>query len=348
MKIQQADVRLTASHTQREEKSRQESLLFWVGDRPPEVSNNVTQPSDNVSISPRAAEILANNAPKPEISHTIEQEYIPVDPKVRAIQRILEVLTGKKINIASMESLKGTSPEQAAPIQEGQDNSDRQGWGLEYDATVYTTEIEETAVQAVGIVQTMDGESISFSLNLEMFHSHTEKSSIQIRAGDAKLIDPLVINFDGKATELSDMAFSFDLDGDGSEEQVPFVGQGSGFLVLDKNQDGIVNNGLELFGPATGNGFDELAVFDQDGNGWIDETDPIFEKLRVWSRDAIGNLHLQNLSQRGIGAILLERVESPFSIKNEVGTLQGVVKETSVFLGEDGIVGAIQEIDLAV
>lgn len=60
-------------------------------------------------------------------------------------------------------------------------------------------------------------------------------------------------------------------------------------MALDVNYDGIINDGRELFGPRTGNGFLELAEFDIDGNNWIDENDPIFEKLRIWTLDEKGN-----------------------------------------------------------
>ena len=39
----------------------------------------------------------------------------------------------------------------------------------------------------------------------------------------------------------------------------------------------------------TGDGFKDLAMYDEDGNGWIDENDEIFSKLLIWSKDENGN-----------------------------------------------------------
>ncbi len=74
----------------------------------------------------------------------------------------------------------------------------------------------------------------------------------------------------------------FDLDGNGKIEEIYFPAKGSGFLAIDLNEDGIINNGFELFGPATANGFEELAKYDEDSNRWIDESNSIFLKLKIW------------------------------------------------------------------
>jgi len=99
-----------------------------------------------------------------------------------------------------------------------------------------------------------------------------------------KKVDPLVLNFEGNRAELTGAKFAFDLDQDGEQEHISFVGSGSGILVLDRNKDGIVNDGSELFGPSTGNGFNELASLDGDENGWIDENDAAYQDLSVWTR----------------------------------------------------------------
>lgn len=51
------------------------------------------------------------------------------------------------------------------------------------------------------------------------------------------------------------------------------VRPGGVFLALDKNGDSVINDGKELFGAATGQGFKELAIYDSDKNYWIDEND---------------------------------------------------------------------------
>lgn len=121
-----------------------------------------------------------------------------------------------------------------------------------------------------------------------------------------------------------------------------------GFLALDKNGDGKINDGAELFGPSTGSGFAELAQYNEDGNNWIDENDSIYERLRIWSRDAAGNDYLLALGEKGIGAIFVGSVETMFQLKDPSNTLLGQTMSTGIYLREDGQAGTVQQIDLAV
>jgi len=157
----------------------------------------------------------------------------------------------------------------------------------------------------------------------------------------------LALNFSGVA-ELTARRFSFDIDSDGRFDQIAFVGANSGFLALDRNRDGAINDGRELFGPATGQGFAELAEYDADGNQWIDENDPIYQNLRIWSKDAEGRDQLLALGQRGVGAIYLGHISTPFSFKDSQNALLGQLQDSRIFMRENGAAGVIQQIDLSV
>ncbi len=162
------------------------------------------------------------------------------------------------------------------------------------------------------------------------------------------MIDPLVIKLDNAPMEIPDQKFYFDLDCDGEEEEISKAMKGAGYLALDLNGDGVINNGRELFGPSTGNGFKELAQYDEDGNGWIDENDSIFEKLRIWTMDENGKAELYGLKKSDVGAIYLGKVNTNFYSYNNEHIAQGAIRETGVFLREsNGSAGAIMHIDLA-
>ena len=163
------------------------------------------------------------------------------------------------------------------------------------------------------------------------------------------LTDPLVINLESNSASVTDQKFFFDLDSDGKEEQISQLGAGSGFLAYDKNGDGIVNDGSELFGTKSGDGFADLADYDEDGNGWIDENDDIFQKLKVWTKDAEGNDKLLDLKEANVGAIYLGSADTQMHL-NDAYTNQtnAVIRKTGVFLRESGEVGTIQHVDLAV
>ena len=198
-------------------------------------------------------------------------------------------------------------------------------------------------------MRTSDGQEIRFDLSLTMSRSFHVESDTSLRLGDArKKQDPLVINFGGTAAQLTSQRFKFDLNADGNAEDINFVTGGSGFLAIDRNGDGKINNGSELFGTASGNGFADLALLDTDRNGWIDENDPAYAQLRVWTKDASGNDHLATLKQADIGALALASIGTPFDLKNGSNDLQGQIRSSGIFLHESGQAGTIQQVDLTV
>lgn len=210
------------------------------------------------------------------------------------------------------------------------------------------TEKEKLSVGTQGVITTEDGREINFLLELEMERSFVLEERFSEERVDRSLIDPLVINLHGGAAGLTNSSFSFDLNADGTEEEISFVAQGSGFLALDINNDGQINDGSELFGTQGQDGFSDLAKYDSDHNHWIDENDEIFNKLKVWTRDEEGNDQLTSLKDAGVGAIYLGSTSSSFDLTDDQNNLLGQVKRSGVFLFEDGTVSSIQELDIAV
>ena len=210
----------------------------------------------------------------------------------------------------------------------------------------YHNESEYTTFASSGLALTEDGRKISFGVELSMSRSFTAKFE-SITAESIIVTDPLVINIDSKYAGLTDVKFKFDLDNDGKTDDISFAGEGSGFLALDKDENGKIDNGSELFGTASGDGFADLAAYDEDGNYWIDENDSVYSKLKVWTKDSEGNDKLLNLKEANVGAIYLGSASTEFSIKNDANTLQGAVRKTGIYLKETGEVGTIQHVDLA-
>ena len=202
---------------------------------------------------------------------------------------------------------------------------------------------------ATGSIETQDGKSIAFSVSLNMSREFRMETNLSFRAGDPeKKVDPLVINFDGNAAELSQTRFAFDIDANGTTEQIATLKPGSGFLALDNNQDGVINNGSELFGPNSGNGFAELAKYDSDSNGFIDEADPIYDRLRIWQRHEDGSQQLIALGDKNIGAIYLGHATTPFQLRTADNRSLGEITDTGVYLTENGKTGTIQQINFSV
>jgi hypothetical protein len=261
---------------------------------------------------------------------------------------MLEFLTGEKIRVIDVDDLDA-SLEQSGTSTTSNVTQQSSGFGVEYDYSESYTETEQTNFSASGSVKTADGKEISFNIELSMARSYHEESSVSLRLGDAaKQVDPLILNFGGTAAQLSDQRFSFDLNSDGKQEQINSLKQGSGFLVFDRNNDGKINNGQEMFGPSSGNGFAELSALDDDHNGWIDENDNAYDKLQVWQGAGKDQGELQSLASAGVGAIALSHSITPFSIKNDANELLAEVRSTGLFLQHNGEAGTIQHVDLTV
>ena len=192
----------------------------------------------------------------------------------------------------------------------------------------------------------------SYEMNVDFSFSQefTKSQSSRIIIGDKKFVDPLVINYDEDVnpfSNISNLHFAFDLDSDGTTEMIPKLKQGAGFLALDKNENGKVDNGNELFGPNSNNGFAELALYDEDKNNWIDEKDAIFDKLKIWSIDENGNHSLVSLINKNVGAIYLGDIQSGFKYQSSIEQTNAVQKSNGIFVKEDGSsLGVINSIDI--
>jgi hypothetical protein len=217
-----------------------------------------------------------------------------------------------------------------------------------YENRFVYSEDETTSFSTSGTVTTADGRSLDINVSLIMSRSFTEATSNIMDYTQPVLCDPLVINLDSSPATVSDQTFYFDLDADGNEEELSMLNAGSGYLALDKNGNGVIDDGSELFGTASGNGFADLAAYDDDGNGWIDEADAIFSKLKIWSIDADGNSTLVGLGKAGVGAIYLGSSDTDFSLKSADNSTNAVIRKTGIFLYENGAAGTLQQVDLAV
>lgn len=216
-----------------------------------------------------------------------------------------------------------------------------------YRQETYVEEEEETAFSTKGIVQTEDGRTIQFDLNVQMSRSFQAYYGEQFQQVERRMVDPLVINLEGNVAGLQDQTFFFDLDADGVEEEISMLGRGSGYLALDKNGDGVINDGNELFGTKSGDGFADLAAYDSDGNGWIDENDEIWSKLLIWTKDENGKDRCYTLSEKNVGAICLANQETDFTLTSKDNVPNGRIRKTGIFLYENGYAGTIQHVDVA-
>ncbi|MEB3755114.1 calcium-binding protein, partial [Acinetobacter sp. MD2(2019)] len=167
------------------------------------------------------------------------------------------------------------------------------------------------------------------------------------RDGSYRVYDPLVFDLDGDGIEVTlankfDGAL-FDHDNDGIKTSTSWVNADDGLLVLDRNNDGLINNGGELFGDSTtlggnglaSNGYEALAFFDNNNDKKIDNNDEIFTQLSIWrdlNQDGVSQTEeLFSLESVGIKSISLD-------YKNTNTSLGGgnVLAQSGVYESMDG------------
>lgn len=357
MKVTASDILLSSERAFTKTLDVKESLRVWVGDRRPkfEGTGGTLGSAGSSAVVSISADAVKKRQPAREVRGNEYDDLGKESVKLLVLKKMLERLTGKEIKTIDPKDFE---PKEIDPdLQKLADNAQagtpspaapRAGYGVEYDYHERSVESEKVSFSAQGVILTADGKKIEISVDLSMSHTFVSEQNVSIRLGDAKMKDPLVINFDGAAAQVGDTTFSFDLDADGHADEMPTLTSNSGYLALDRNNDEKVNDGSELFGPATGQGLAELARHDGDGNHWIDENDFIFRNLRVWVRDGTGQSQLLTLGQAGVDAIYLGHVASSFDLKQSQENLLGRIQSTGVYLNEDGTAGTVQELDLVV
>lgn len=168
--------------------------------------------------------------------------------------------------------------------------------------------------------------------------------------------DPIILDLDGNGLETVGLASNvyFDHDGDGVLTKTGWVGQGDALLVWDRNANGAIDTGAELFGDFTPlpngtlapNGFAALAALDSNGDGVIDASDPLFAELKLWrdsSQDGqTGEGEMISLADAGIVALNLAN-----SVKNQGLPNGNTLAREGSFTRADGSTAGMGEFHFA-
>ncbi|EGW41916.1 hypothetical protein [Desulfosporosinus sp. OT] len=363
MKIASADVAMTSQYSFTEATVSLESFKLRVD----KGNTDVNQISfskleiDTFEISDQAKSLqmsLSQNGSVGKLNYqedSIAQLSESDKRKIELIENIIKRLTGKKIKLFIPEKNEINNPNINLNIKHLINIADIHrlqqpqsvGWRFVFNKSITHTESESTSFSAQAAIKTEDGRDINVDLQLNLSREFITKNEINMNT-DILKVDPLVVNYSASSASVTQEKYQFDIDANGTLDQISFAGPGSGFLSLDLNNDGIINDGKELFGPNSGNGFSDLANYDTDKNGWIDENDSIYEKLRIWTKDAEGNDQLFALGEKGIGAIYLGNVNTSFALKDTNNQMDAQVQKTGIFLREDGTAGTVQHVDLAI
>lgn len=271
--------------------------------------------------------------------------------KKRIIEQLIEQMMKKKMKV----KLYPNSNQKVEDSKNANNPYSKQlpniSWGFTYESTQEYYQKSSLDFSTQAKIKTSNGE---FNIDLKLSYSQEfyEVHKTRITIGASNFEDPLIINMQNNSGSLDsiskNMKFMFDLNSDGNKEEISLLKDKVGFLSLDKNKNGQIDNGNELFGANTGNGFAELKAYDKDGNNWIDENDSIFKDLRVWQKNEIGQDSLITLGEAGVGAIYLSSIGADFNYSQSIGNDNAKMKENSIFLKEDGGVGVVSSLDFRV
>lgn len=206
---------------------------------------------------------------------------------------------------------------------------------------VRTRESESCSFAASGNVCLADGSTRQFEVGYRMERS---EESTQVSIGTFR--DPLMLDFAAPLAALNPHSVDFDLDNDGATESMRMPAANAAVLFHDRNRNGVADNGSELFGPQSGDGFAELAQLDGDGNGWIDAGDAAYADLKLWQLGDDGASRVRSLAEAEISALATQSEETPFTLKED-GESVGQVRASGIWLGEKSGAGIVRQVDVA-
>lgn len=273
------------------------------------------------------------------------------DKSIFIMKLLLEKMTGKAFELFNPNEFMNQANEisnRANELQNGAGSQPPQNPEDLIMVEQYRFESESNQLSFSGSITLEDGSETHFNYAVGFSQKH-ESLSVEVMQRQ-ELKDPLVISFTSKPIELSNKRFEFDIDDDHKKDSIPLLEAGYGFLALDKNQDGTINSGSELFGALSGNGFADLANYDDDGNGFIDENDKVFSQLSVWIKNE-GDDKLVSLKEANIGAIGLQNAETPFTVRSNASDDDeklAIIRKSGFYLSENGKPGLIQQLDFIV
>ena len=168
-----------------------------------------------------------------------------------------------------------------------------------------------------------------------------------------KQASPLALDLDGDGVETTtvETGVYFDHDDNGFAEKSGWVGKDDGLLVRDINNNGLIDDGTELFGnnsvlssgEKAANGFEALADLDSNSDGVFNSSDAAWNQVKVW-RDAnqngeVDSGELLTLEQAGVSGINL-------NYENETTTDENgnQHKQTGTFIKTDGTTGSVHDV----
>lgn len=206
---------------------------------------------------------------------------------------------------------------------------------------------QNLAYQVQGVFDINDKE---LTLNYEFALSSEQVSYSKIEMTAAALKDPLIVQYGAQGLGDIKGQTAFSINQDNIVDSLPIFSGDIGYLVFDKNDNQQADDGSELFGPQSGQGFVELSQLDSNKNGFIDTEDEQFEQLYLWKPSDNASTPEQWLSLKDvkIQAISLSAINTPFDFYDDKGEIQAQLQQSSFAISESGQGRGVHQVDVRI
>ena len=360
MKINQSQVEIATHHQHQHMVAEKTSIEIESRDNFRPNFTPSGPPAEGLSNLSRAGRLRQLSSSRPqvkdlgEVVKDLDDSELMItgdremDAQILALAIMVARLTGRPVYIGTLAHDIHKTHEKQADIAERFEELQTPDPTpvIRYETERIEAEVEELSATALGKVTTSDGREISFELSLDMERFAMSHERLSITIGELK--DPLILDLGPIAARFTEDTIKFDIDADGELDDMPLLDRNGGFLVIDHNQNGVIDDGSEVVGALSGDGIADLKALDQDGNMWLDEGDAAFERLGVWMPGADGERQLMGLLEVDVGALYLGAVSAEFRHTGDQQQTLAQQRALSVYLREDGSGGSIRRVDVSV
>ena len=165
---------------------------------------------------------------------------------------------------------------------------------------------------------------------------------------------PVILDLDGdgvETTSIADGGAYFDHDANGFSEQTGWASSDDGLLVMDRDGNGTIDTGKELFGDNTilnngqraSNGFQALADLDSNADGKIDINDTAYSQLKIW-QDADGDGYTSEGELKTLDELGIASINTGYTNSTLVDSNGNEHKQISTFTWNDGTTNAAEDV----
>jgi len=319
------------------------------------------QQNKNLSTLALSNNVIHSNANQKTSSHAKIEDATyekPKDVKLQLMILVLERFFGHSIDISDFSlnpSEKEISSDMSSVIDVSSTTSstliELDGQSFQQD-DLLSVEIWQSHEQNLNYqVQgkfNVNGQKLTLNYSLSLSSKSISYSKIEMSA--AALKDPLLVQFGEQGLGDIKGQKDFAINQDNVLDELPIFSGDVGYLVYDRNNNQQADDGSELFGPKTGQGFVELAQLDSNKNGFIDVEDQHFDQLYLWQPSDGNNPTEQWLSLKDakIQVISLSAINTPFDFYDQQGNIQAQLRQSSFAIDESGLGRGVHQVDVRI